>query len=143
MFFSLIERPTHPCFPNPCGYNAKCNVHPTREHASTCVCLKGYFGDPFSLCQKPECTLNKNCPANRVCRNQFCVNPCPGLCGTNAVCSISKHLPTCDCLQGYTGNPSVSCKLSKIFLTLFRHSKYAINFPFILNQYVNPTCSGF
>ena len=92
-------------------------MHPTREHAATCVCDKGYFGDPLSLCQKPECTLNKNCPANRVCRNQNCVDPCPGLCGTNAVCSISKHLPTCDCPQGYTGNPSVSCKLSKIFFT--------------------------
>ena len=117
-FFSVIEKPTHPCFPNPCGFNAKCNMHSTSEHASTCVCIKGYFGDPFSFCQKPECNLNKNCPADRVCRNQFCVNPCPGLCGTNAVCSISKHLPNCDCLQGYTGNPLVSCKLSKIFFDI-------------------------
>lgn len=113
MFFPLIETPVDPCYPSPCGDNAICNKHRTRERAATCVCIQGYFGDPFLSC-RPECTQNNDCPTNRVCKNQKCVDPCPGLCGINAVCSVSNHRPSCDCLQGYTGNPSVSCNLSKI-----------------------------
>ena len=119
VLFSLIETPKHPCFPNPCGINALCNMHPNIEHAATCVCKKGYFGDPSSYCH-PECTENEHCSSNRVCKNQKCVDTCPGFCGTNTVCSISNHLRSCDCRKGYTGNPSGSCKsdcckLSKIF----------------------------
>ena len=113
-FFPLIDTPVDPCYPSPCGDNAICNKHRTRERAATCVCIEGYFGDPFLSC-RPECTQNNDCPTNRVCKNQKCVDPCPGLCGINAVCSVSNHRPSCDCLQGYTGNPSVSCNLSKIF----------------------------
>ena len=122
MFFTLIETPINPCNPNPCGENAICNKHPNRDHAATCACIKGYFGDPFSSC-RPECTQNSDCPTNRVCRNQKCVNPCSGFCGINMICSVSNHVPSCDCLQGYERNPkcrdtncTVSCKLSKIFL---------------------------
>ena len=124
-FYLLIETPINPCHPSPCGENAICNKHPNREHTATCVCIKGYFGDPFSLCQKPECTLNNNCPTNRVCRNQKCVDPCPGFCGINTVCSVSNHVQSCDCLKGYNRNPTCralhckeSCKLSKIVLLL-------------------------
>ena len=116
MYFKLIAKSVNPCNPNPCGENASCKKHPKSEHASNCVCIKGYFGDPFSSCQKPECTLKSNCSANRVCRNQKCVDPCQEVCGINAVCSISNHVPRCHCPQGYIGNPSVSCKLSNVFL---------------------------
>ena len=115
-FFTLIETPIDPCNPNPCGENASCKKHPKSERASNCVCIKGYFGNPFSSCQKPECTLNSNCSAKRICRNQKCVDPCPGVCGNNTVCSVSNHVPSCHCRQGYSGNPSVSCKLSNYFL---------------------------
>ena len=115
----------NPCHPSPCGENAICNKHPNREHTATCVCIKGYFGDPFSLCQKPECTLNINCPTNRVCRNQKCVDPCQGFCGDNAICSVLNHVPSCDCPEGYKRHPTwmtsryiLSCKISKIFVLL-------------------------
>ena len=111
MNFFVLEQPVDPCTPSPCGDNALCQRH-QRERAATCACIQGYFGDPFLAC-RPECTQNPDCPRNRVCRNQKCVDPCPGLCGINAVCSISNHVPSCDCLQGYTGNPSVACNPSK------------------------------
>ena len=110
----MIETPIDPCNPNPCGENAICNKHPKSDLASNCACIKGYFGDPFSSCQ-PECTQNNDCPTNSECKNQKCVNPCIGFCGNNTVCSVSNHVPRCHCQQGYTGNATVSCKLSKIF----------------------------
>ena len=82
----------------------------------------------FSSCQKTECIQNNVCPANRVCRNQKCVNPCPGLCGINAGCSISNHVPRCHCLQGYVGNPSVSCKLSMNFSACILEKALVPNF---------------
>ena len=119
MYFKLIAKSVNPCNPNPCGENAICQKHPKSRQASNCACIKGYVGDPFTSC-RPECTQNKDCPANRVCKNQKCVNPCNGFCGANIVCSVSNHVPSCHCRQGYTGNPSVSCKLSKIFCVWFR-----------------------
>ena len=97
-----------PCTPSPCGDNALCKRHQSSNRAATCECIQGYFGDPFLSC-RPECTQNPDCPSTKICSNQKCVDPCPGLCGINAVCRVSNHVPRCDCLQGYTGNPSVSC----------------------------------
>ena len=90
MIIFLIETFNHPCYPNPCGDNAVCKKHPKRDHAAACVCIKGYFGDPFTSCQT-ECTQDNDCPRNRACRNQKCVDTCPGFCGDNAFCTI-KHL---------------------------------------------------
>ena len=120
-FFTSIETSIHPCFPNPCGENASCKKHPKKDHAAACVCMKGYFGDPFTLCQ-PECTQDNDCPTNRACRNQKCVDTCPGFCGDNAFCTILNHVQSCDCLEGYESSTTcrashckASCKLSKIF----------------------------
>ena len=54
----MIETPINPCNPSPCGNNAICNKHPNSEHVATCVCPKGYFGDPFLLCRK-ECVCGQ------------------------------------------------------------------------------------
>ena len=117
MYFKLIAKSINPCNPNPCGENAICKKHPKSQQASNCACIKGYVGDPFSSC-RPECTQNNDCPTNSECKNEKCVNPCTGFCGNNTVCSVSNHVPSCHCRQGYMGNPSVSCKLSKIlFIT--------------------------
>ena len=125
MLTNSIETTRNPCDPSPCGVNANCKKHPSKEHASTCVCMKGYLGNPFLACH-PECTENTHCTSNRVCRNQKCVNPCLGFCGINAICSILNHVPSCDCPQGYERHPTwmtsryiLSCKISKIFLLLF------------------------
>ena len=125
MSFFVLEQPVDPCTPSPCGDNALCQRH-QRERAATCACIQGYFGDPFLAC-RPECTQNPDCPRNRVCRNQKCVDPCPGLCGINAVCSISNHVPSCDCLQGYTGNPSVACNPSKKLKKYIYYNFFALS----------------
>jgi hypothetical protein len=109
-FISAPAPVIDPCNPTPCGANAQCTQRNKGTFtAVTCSCIPGYFGDPFLSC-RPECIQNQDCPSNKVCTNQKCVDPCPGLCGINAICNVHNHFPRCDCLQGYEGNPSVECK---------------------------------
>ena len=95
-----------PCNPTPCGSNAVCN---RRGDAAACQCIPDHFGDPYVAC-RPECVINADCPSNKQCRNQHCVDPCPGLCGSNAYCQVANHLPICVCNQGYIGDPFVACR---------------------------------
>lgn len=108
--FAATARPRpqlrDPCRPSPCGSNAKCV---SRGSAGSCVCLPQYTGDPYSGC-RPECVLNADCPRNKACVNNRCRDPCPGLCGPNAQCSVANHVPACYCLPGFTGNPVSSCQ---------------------------------
>lgn len=101
-----FERPT-PCTPSPCGSNAICKE---RNNAGSCICSSGYFGNPYEGC-RPECTVNTDCPSNRVCQQNKCQDPCPGTCGTNAQCQTINHAPICTCNSGYTGNPFQNCVL--------------------------------
>lgn len=98
---------TNPCDPSPCGANAICKE---RNGAGSCTCLPEYFGDPYVAC-KPECVINTDCPRDKACISNKCTNPCLGTCGTNAECRVSNHIPSCFCLDGYTGNPAVACHL--------------------------------
>lgn len=99
------QEPAHPCNPSPCGTNAICRE---LNGAGSCTCLPTFYGDPYSGC-RPECVVNSDCPKIKSCRNNKCVDPCPGICGINAECSVINHSPTCVCLPGFTGNPSKSC----------------------------------
>lgn len=92
---------TDPCNPSPCGPNAQCNN-------GVCTCLPEYQGDPYRGC-RPECVLNNDCPRNKACIRNKCVDPCPGTCGQNAECSVVNHIPICTCITGYTGNAFVIC----------------------------------
>ncbi|KAJ6647056.1 hypothetical protein Bhyg_02274, partial [Pseudolycoriella hygida] len=38
-------------------------------------------------------------------------DPCPGLCGLSAQCSVINHTPICTCLDGYEGDAFTSCHL--------------------------------
>ena len=105
----ITERPD-PCNPSPCGSNADCTE---RSGAASCRCIQDYFGDPYVAC-RPECTINADCPSNKACSRLHCVDPCPGLCGTNAQCRVINHIPTCTCNQGYQGDPFSSCRLRPI-----------------------------
>lgn len=96
-----------PCVPNPCGVNAICKE---QNGAGACQCLPEYFGNPYEGC-RPECVLNSDCPSNRACVRNKCVDPCPGTCGQNADCQVVNHLPSCTCRQGYTGDPYRYCSL--------------------------------
>ena len=58
---------------------------------------------------RPECVVNSDCPPDKACTQRKCRDPCPGLCGINAQCSVRNHVPICICNQGYVGDPFSSC----------------------------------
>ncbi len=94
-----------PCNPSPCGINALCN---DISGAASCTCIRDYTGNPYIEC-KPECVVNAECPRHLACVNQHCVDPCPGVCGVYATCSVQNHFPVCRCDPGYEGNAFVAC----------------------------------
>lgn len=98
--------PQNPCIPSPCGPYSDCHV--VQEHP-VCSCLPQYFGSPPSC--RPECTISSECPADKSCINQQCVDPCPGVCGINAMCRTVNHNPICSCMYGYVGDPFIRCML--------------------------------
>ena len=97
-----ILQETDPCDPSPCGPNAQCRD-------GVCTCLPEYQGDPYRGC-RPECVLNDDCARNRACTRNKCVDPCPGVCGSNAVCEVVNHIPMCTCPPGMEGSPFVACR---------------------------------
>lgn len=96
-----------PCSPSPCGANANCRE---QNGAGSCSCIQDYIGNPYEGC-RPECVLNSDCPSNSACLNSKCKDPCPGICGQNAVCQVVNHLPSCTCITGYTGDPFRHCSI--------------------------------
>lgn len=97
----------NPCVPSPCGPNAICKE---QNNAGSCTCLPNYIGNPYEGC-RPECVLNTDCPSNRACIRNKCLDPCPGTCAANAECQVVNHLPSCSCPFSYTGDPFVLCKV--------------------------------
>lgn len=96
--------PENPCIPSPCGPYSDCHV--VQEHP-VCSCVAQYFGSPPNC--RPECTVNSECPADKSCINQRCVDPCPGVCGINAMCRTVNHNPICSCMYNYVGDPFSRC----------------------------------
>lgn len=94
----------NPCVPSPCGPNSQCRVI---GNQGACSCLPNYIGRPPNC--RPECTNNAECPSNKACQNERCVDPCPGYCGHNALCRVVKHNPKCTCNPGYEGDPLLQC----------------------------------
>lgn len=72
-----------------------------------CSCLPTYIGSP-PFC-RPECVVNSDCPQNRACRNEKCVDPCPGACAPEAICTVITHSAICSCPPGHTGDPFYRC----------------------------------
>lgn len=101
-----VEQPARPCDPSPCGHNALCNQ---QNGAVSCVCPTNYIGDPYTSC-RPECVLNTDCPRDKSCVRNLCIDPCAGTCGINAECRVSNHVPVCSCKEAHTGDPYGSCR---------------------------------
>ncbi|CAG0879117.1 unnamed protein product [Darwinula stevensoni] len=94
-----------PCLPNPCGAHANCQAsggHPM------CSCI--YYGDPETGCIEGECVETHDCSDDRVCNDFYCTDPCPGTCGTGAQCIVRRHVPSCTCPAGHTGDPFERCR---------------------------------
>lgn len=94
----------NPCYPSPCGSNSLCREV---DGSASCSCLPSYFGAP-PYC-RPECTINAECPSNKACIREKCIDPCSGSCGFGALCTTINHTPSCSCPLGYTGDPFSSC----------------------------------
>lgn len=105
-----IQDSKDPCYPSPCGENAECTVY---NNAAKCSCIPPYRGEPYSTGCRPECILNADCASHLSCVNQYCRDPCPGVCGTNAECSVANHIPICSCSRGFNGDPFSGCRKEK------------------------------
>ena len=57
----IQEKCQNPCFTHSCGQNAECKV---KNHRALCVCLYGFVGDPYTLCEERkeyiQCGFYKN-----------------------------------------------------------------------------------
>lgn len=104
-FIESAPEHTTPCVPSPCGANAICRE---QNGAGSCSCLSEYFGNPYENC-RPECIVNPDCPSNKACIQNKCMDPCPGTCGINAECQVVGHVPLCSCWPSYTGDPFRIC----------------------------------
>lgn len=100
----------------PCGINAQCA---SVNHHSVCTCAPGYTGNPHRECTNipkhpqptPECYKNDDCPDDRTCRNERCINPCreDNACARSAFCYVKQHQPVCTCPPGFLGHPTTEC----------------------------------
>jgi hypothetical protein len=100
----VVEEQGDPCLPSPCGPYSNCRAS---NNVAACTCQDGYVGAPPNC--RPECLINADCPANLACLQQKCRDPCPGSCGTGAVCRVISHQPVCNCEVGFSGDPYVRC----------------------------------
>ena len=91
-----------------CAINAECRV---QLHRPICTCREGFTGNAQSGCHEIGCRANSDCPATEACVNRNCIDPCQYTqCGTNAYCKADyNHNARCYCLDGYRGNPLISC----------------------------------
>jgi len=102
-----------PCLlSDPCAPTAKCYGD---NHRAACQCPPGYFGNPFDKCERTECTYDVDCPSDRMCFDQHCINPCTEQhdtpCASNAICSVRNHAATCRCPENFPmGDPNTYCE---------------------------------
>ncbi len=101
----VVEEPTDPCSPSPCGLNAQCSIKQDFNGYPTagCVCNEGYKGIP-PYCE-PNCIVDSDCRPYLACRTPFCYDPCEGECAFNADCSVQGHRAVCTCPAGMIGDP--------------------------------------
>lgn len=53
--------------------------------------------------------MNDDCSDRLTCTGNKCVDPCISFCGELAVCHVLRHIPTCNCPSGLTGDPFFRC----------------------------------
>lgn len=77
----------------------------------------------ISKVQKLAGTENNECPTDKVCHNNRCINPCSTSCGVDSECTVRNHVTVCQCPKGFTGDPFVSCNPSSSSNLASRQSK--------------------
>lgn len=111
----INEQCQNPCAVlQPCHNPAECLVSPTVPvRTMICVCPTGYISsgsgtcNPITALREVACLSDSECPNDRTCVNNICINPCS--CGPNADCRVKNHKPICTCKQGFNGNPDIEC----------------------------------
>lgn len=106
IFTATQREPIDPCHPSPCGPNSQCRKV---NDQAVCSCLPNYMGSPPEC--RPECVVSSECPLDKACINQKCLDPCPNTCGIQALCTVRNHNPICACPSGYSGDPFLQCSL--------------------------------
>jgi hypothetical protein len=134
---TLRPIPPNPCNPTPCGPNSQCQVV---SGQAKCGCQPNMIGTTPNC--RPECVLNSDCPSNRACINQKCVDPCPGSCTPNAECRVVNHSPSCTCAVGFSGNAFSDCRpilaVGKIFRSTQPYSFCALlSLRWFIHQYLS------
>lgn len=87
------------------------------DERGNCVCPTefGYKLDKNGNCISPpgtECETDDQCPDDKYCNpeTKTCQNPClHKKCGINAFCNATNHVAICQCVNGYSGDPKISC----------------------------------
>lgn len=101
------REPINPCNPSPCGLNTICKQS---GDTAICECLPGFHGTPSAGGCRPECTISADCPRDKACSNQRCIDPCHGVCGFQANCQVINHSPVCSCPAPLIGDPFTLCR---------------------------------
>lgn len=125
-----LEIPVDVCQPSPCGPNSRCQEV---NKQAVCSCMPNYIGSPPGC--RPECVVSSDCPSNKACANEKCIDPCTNACGSNADCRVINHNPICNCKNFYTGDPFSRCipLKRKLFLICHSSQKHSSNIYFSLN----------
>ncbi|KAG7155063.1 Neurogenic locus Notch protein-like 2, partial [Homarus americanus] len=91
-----------------CGLNAQCHVS---QHRPFCTCAPGHTGDPHTTCYTVGCVSNIDCPGDKACVEQQCVDPCTenSVCAPSAMCTVEQHQAKCSCHPGERGDPTLQC----------------------------------
>eukprot|EP00095_Tigriopus_kingsejongensis_P012598 maker-scaffold642_size120736-snap-gene-0.27 protein:Tk12598 transcript:maker-scaffold642_size120736-snap-gene-0.27-mRNA-1 annotation:"GH13743" len=99
----------NPCsYPfDPCGQQAECDAS---NHRAVCTCPIEWVGNPMRECHQYECIQHNDCPNDKACIDNKCVDPClETTCGQRALCKSEFHISHCFCPPGLQGNPIVRC----------------------------------
>ncbi|KAK0080813.1 hypothetical protein PV325_013288 [Microctonus aethiopoides] len=67
------------------------------------------FGWQMNFQSRIPCENNTGCLNSQICESKKCIDPCPGKCGTNALCNVNNHNLNCSCARCYEGDPQKIC----------------------------------
>ena len=105
-----LQKCTPVCGPDdlPCGGNAVCRGV---QHQAVCTCPPGLKGDPYVTCATRDCTHDSDCPPEKACINDHCVDPCAiaNPCDNSAECRVRDHEVDCSCPPGFQGDRGTAC----------------------------------
>lgn len=100
-----------------CGLNSRCTYN---ADGALCKCLNGYIGEPPNC--HTECEQHSNCTDGKSCINHKCTDQCESVCGENAECKLTNHIPICQCPSTHDGDPFVKCEAKRKYLFLVKSS---------------------